>query len=101
MNTTHLIVDGMLSGTGIRDGDNGGYIEPSEIGVSSGLSVRISEWLERYENAHFFQFENVTEKEFLDKQGLEIARSLMTEVPKFKVTYFSNADLKNIPIELR
>jgi hypothetical protein len=41
----NLIVDGMLSGTGIRDGDAGGYIEPNEVGLSAGLAKRIAKWV--------------------------------------------------------
>jgi hypothetical protein len=99
MKMTHLIVDGMLSGTGIRDGVHGGYFETSAIGVSSGLGGKISEWLERYENAHFFQFGNAAENELLDKQGVEIARSLKAELPGVRVTYFSNAKLEEIPFD--
>ena len=99
MKTAHLIVDGMLSGTGIRDGDHGGYLEISAIGVSSVLAGRISEWLERYENAHFFQFENTVENELLDKQGVEIARLLKAEFPDARVTYFSNAGLREIQFD--
>jgi hypothetical protein len=99
MKTTHLIVDGELSGTGIRDGINGGYLETSAIGVSSSLGGRISEWLERYENAHFFQFENADENKLLDKQGVDIARSLKMEFPDARITYFSNAELKEIPFD--
>lgn len=96
MKTSHLIVDGMLSGTGIRDGDHGGYLNPFDLGVSVGLAAQISKWLERYENAHFFQFENIEENRNLDKEGLEIARSLQSEFPDIKVTYFSNANMKII-----
>lgn len=99
MKITHLIVDGMLSGTGIRNGDQGGYIMPSDLGVSLELASRISEWLERYENAHFFQFENAVENRKLDIQGLGIARSLKAELPEAKVTYFSNAELREISIK--
>ena len=97
MKTTHLIVDGMLSGTGIRDGDHGGYLMPSDIGVSADLTFRILEWLKHYENAHFFQFKNALENQMLDTQGLEIARLLKAELPNIKVTYFSNVELKEIP----
>ena len=99
MKTTHLIVDGMLSGTGIRDGVHGGYLETSAIGVSSGLGCQISKWLEQYENAHFFQFANAAENELLDKRGVEIARSLKAELPGVRVTYFSSAKLKEIPFD--
>jgi len=93
-----LIVDGMLSGTGIRDGDQGGYVSPSDLGVSLELGLRISKWHERYENAHFCQFVDTAENQVLDMQGLEIARLLMAELPKVKVKYYSNAELREIPI---
>lgn len=99
MSTNHLIVDGMLSGTGIRDGDHGGYLNPLDLGVSADLASQISEWRQRYENAHFFQFENKLENRKLDVEGIEIARALKTELPKAKVTYFSNAELKEIPFK--
>ena len=44
MNSSNLIVDGMLSGTGIRDGDEGGYLEPSKIDLSENLCKKISAW---------------------------------------------------------
>ena len=99
MKTKHLIVDGMLSGTGIRDGDHGGYLSPLDLGVSADLASKISEWLQRYENAHFFQFENEVENRNLDLEGIGIARSLKTELAKAKVAYFSNVKLKEIPFE--
>jgi hypothetical protein len=98
MSTMHLIIDGMLSGTGIRDGDQGGYLDASDLGISPSLSARISEWLGRYENAHFFQFEDKAENQLLDSQGLEIARLLKSELPNVRITYFSNAKLKELPI---
>lgn len=97
MECAHFIVDGMLSGTGIRDVNNGGYIDPSAIGVSFELRARITEWLERYEQAHFFQFENTEENEVLDEDGIKIARLLKAEFPDHQITYFSNAQLKQLP----
>ena len=97
MSTSHLIVDGMLSGTGIRDGEIGGYIDAAELGVSPTLSAQISEWLGCYESAHFFQFEDKEENQKLDAQGMEIARLLRSELPNLRVTYFSNAELREMP----
>ncbi len=37
----NLIVDGMLLGTGIRDAVAGGYLDPSEIGISNDLANRL------------------------------------------------------------
>jgi hypothetical protein len=100
MNKNHLIVDGMLSGTGIRNGDQGGYLSPEELGVSPELESRISDWVQRYEAAHFLQFQDRSENRALDVEGLEIARALKAELPNCKVTYFSNAELKEIPVGL-
>ena len=80
----------MIQGTLLKNCDVAMSLT-SAIDVSSVLAERISEWLERYENAHFFQFENAVENELLDKQGIEIARSLKVEFPDAQVTYFSNA----------
>jgi hypothetical protein len=99
MKITHLIIDGMLSGTGIRDGNAGGYLVPSELGVSHELDSRISGWLRRYENAHYFQFEDASENQRLDSDGIGIARALKAEFPGMKITYFSNAKLKEIPFD--
>lgn len=99
MSTMHLIIDGMLSGTGIRDGDQGGYLDASDLGISPSLSARISEWLQRYENAHYFQFEDRSEVQKLDIEGLSIAQALKDELPTMMVSYFSNADMKEIAFE--
>jgi hypothetical protein len=52
----HLIIDGMLSSTGVRDGTAGGYLDPKVVGLSAGLTKRIANWLIEYENAHYHQF---------------------------------------------
>lgn len=36
----YLAVDGSLSGTGVRDAVEGGYLTPSVIGVSDGLAMK-------------------------------------------------------------
>jgi hypothetical protein len=99
MKTSHLIVDGMLSGTGVRDGEEGGYLNPSQLEISADLVSRMSEWLLRYENAHYFQFEDRSEVQKLDIEGLSIAQALKDELPKMTVSYFSNANMKEIPFE--
>jgi hypothetical protein len=47
----YLTVDGMLSGTGIRDSLTGKYLDPSEVGFSPELIRRIEKWLIDYETA--------------------------------------------------
>ncbi len=98
MSSLSLIVDGMLSGTGIRDAIAGGYLEPDEIGVSDPLRAQISKWLERYEDAHFHQYDDQTVNEALDKEGVEIARKLSGELKLASVRYFSNAKLEEVKL---
>ena len=60
MTIRKLIVDGMLSGTGVRDGVAGGYVEPNELGLSGPLTKRLNNWLRGFENAHYRQFVDKT-----------------------------------------
>jgi len=52
--------------------------------------------LERYEQAHFFQFQKSEENEVLDKNGIKIDLLLQAEFPDHQITYFSNAQLKQL-----
>jgi hypothetical protein len=96
MSQLSLIVDGMLSGTGIRDANEGGYVEPNDIGISVSLCAEITDWLERYENAHFHQYEDAAVNQQLDKEGIEIARKLRVEMPRAKIGYYSSAELQEL-----
>ena len=92
----YLTVDGMLSGTGIRDSVEGGYLEPSELCVSDELSKRFSLWLRAYEDAHFAQFVDKKQNAKLDEEGLVICRLLEREFPDAKIEYFSSAEMRLI-----
>jgi hypothetical protein len=48
----YLTIDGMLSGTGIRDSLAGGYLDLEEVGLSLELVQRIQKWVIEYETAH-------------------------------------------------
>ena len=93
-----LIVDGMLSGTGIRDADAGGYLEANEVGVSPDLAKRIAKWLLDYEAAHYHQFIDQAKNKRLDEEGIAITRLIREELPGTQVDYFSNAELRKIAI---
>jgi hypothetical protein len=95
MSCLSLILDGMLSGTGLRDAHAGGYVEPEKIGVSASLRHEISMWLARYEQAHFFEYADAAVNESLDRDGIRIVRLLRSEFPLADIGYFSNAQLKN------
>jgi hypothetical protein len=92
----YLTVDGMLSGTGIRDSLTGKYLDPSEVGFSPELIRRIEKWLIDYETAHYRQFDDEAENQRLDQEGIEIARQAQSRLPEMKVEYFSNAQMKKI-----
>jgi hypothetical protein len=93
-----LIVDGMLSGTGIRDAYAGGYVEPDRVGLSPDLVKRIVKWLADYEAAHYYQFKDMAENERLDQEGIAITRQTREELPGTQVDYFSNAKMRSIAI---
>jgi hypothetical protein len=92
----YLIVDGMLSGTGVRDAVEGGYLDLHDLGISSELVTGISLWLARYEKAHYAQFEDLEEVFALDSQGIELSKRLKTELPDSKIEYFSSGKMQKI-----
>jgi hypothetical protein len=92
----YLTVDGMFSGTGIRDSIEGGYIKPDELGLSAELKQRISSWLNRYEDEHYAQYEDRSIVSKLDAEGIEICQLLKLEIPDSKVEYYSAAETKKI-----
>ena len=85
----YLVVDGQLSGTGIRDGANGGFLEPN--GLSVELSLRLANWLTEYEAEHYRGFKNESRIQELDQEGKEIAIAIHREVSDIKVAYYSDA----------
>jgi hypothetical protein len=92
----YLTIDGMLSGTGVRDTVDGGYIDPKQIGLSPELVRRIEKWVIEYETAHYNQFKDEIESQRLDQEGVEIARQAQEQLPRMKVDYFSNARMQKI-----
>jgi hypothetical protein len=90
----YLIVDGMMSGTGIRDEVEGGYLSPESLGLSSQLLQQISCWLQAYEDAHYDQYGDKGKVAELDAEGLRIRGQLMEELPDAKVKYYSDAEMR-------
>jgi len=92
----YLIVDGILSGTGIRDAISGGYVELAELGLSPNAVELIANWLARYEAAHYRQFNDSREVEALDDIGLELCDRPAQELPGNKIGYFSAARMEKL-----
>jgi len=86
----------MMSGSGIRDAVEGGYVKASALGLSKPLQERICRWLARYEDAHFRQYSVLEEVADLDSEGLEIAQLIRVELHGSKVEYFSSARMMRI-----
>jgi hypothetical protein len=98
MSYHYLIVDGMTSGTGIRDAEEGGYIEPNLLGISQDLCQRIAGWQSKYELAHFNLYSDKGLVDKLDIEGLELAKAVLGELPNCKVRYFSDATMQEIAL---
>lgn len=92
----YLTVDGMFSGTGIRDSIEGGYIKPDKLELSPELKQKISSWLNRYEDEHYAQYKDKSIVSKLDAEGVEICQLLKSEIPDSKVEYYSTAETKKI-----
>lgn len=90
----YLVVEGNLSGTGVRDAVEGGYLTPSFIGVSDGLGDEISAWQKRYELDHFRSYTDSAEVDKLDAEGLTLRQKLSVELAPAKVQYFSCAKMR-------
>ena len=92
----YLIVDGMLSGTGVRDALEGDYVELAELGISQNLKDDITSWLARYELAHYARFDDPRVVDALDAAGLKLRDRLANELPEAKIEYFSAARIKTL-----
>jgi hypothetical protein len=92
----YLTIDGMLSGTGVRNPLIGEYLDPKEAGFSPEIVRRIEKWVIGYEAAHYRQFNDEAENQRLDQEGIEIARQAQSQLPEMKVEYFSNVQMKKV-----
>lgn len=94
----YLTVDGMFSGTGIRDSIEGGYLKLNELAISPEMKAKISAWVSRYAEAHFIEYEDKSQVSILDNEGIAICKALRKELPDAKVEYYSNAEMKKINV---
>lgn len=92
---TEFLIDGILSGTDVRDVTNGGYVDPISLGLSEQLGQSVSSWQAQCAEAHFAGFANerVTK---LDKSGSALGSRIQNEPPDTEVGYFSNGLMKRL-----
>lgn len=89
----YLVVDGSLSGSGIRDQYEGGYLDPEELSLSTEVIERLNKWLSKYANEKYNGYSNESFIDELDREGKEIAASIKHELNDVKLQYFSDARL--------
>ncbi len=94
----YITIDGMISGTGIKDTYNREWIEIDDLQLPDDLIARFQIWLKKYQKEHFSGFADVYVVESLDKEGLEICEQMHHELPEIKIEYFSAGKCKKIPI---
>lgn len=92
----YIIVDGYLNGSGIRDKYNSGYINREELNLSSSLNLKIIDWLDRYWNEFYNNYDDKNKIEALDEEGEKIAKLLKEELHNVDVEYFSDAKMIGI-----
>ena len=92
---TKFLIDGMLSGTGVRDAIEGGYIEPAKLGLSAKLVRDLAVWQAKYEEAHFAGFPESLVSE-LDEAGQLLTRRVRDELPEIDVGYFSDGLMRRL-----
>lgn len=90
-----LLIDGMLSGTGVRDAVVGGYVAPDAIGLSAPLVADIADWQRKYEEAHFLGFP-ANAVAALDDEGLALAMRVRSELTDKSIGYFSNGRMERL-----
>jgi hypothetical protein len=91
----YLIIDASLSGTGIRDKYEGGYISPKDLQLSCETIDKLNQWLSKYENEHYNGFADDYIIDELDREGKEIALTIKSELSEVKLEYFSDARMTN------
>lgn len=93
--TTDLLIDGMLSGTGVRDAVGGGYVALDAIGLSGQLAADIAAWQKKYEEVHFAGFPPGAVAA-LDEEGLALSSRVRGELSDKSIGYFSNGRMERL-----
>lgn len=84
-----LLVDGMMSGSGVRDAINGGYIKLPSLGLSANLVKDITSWQAKCAQCHIDGFpEEIVES--LDQEGCKLTHRIRSELPTKSVGYYSD-----------
>jgi hypothetical protein len=90
----YLIVDGMVSGTGIRNQYESEYIEPKSLGLSADVIEKLNKWHERYKQEFYNNYADKIKVQKLDEEGIKISEDIFNELENCKMSYFSDAELK-------
>jgi hypothetical protein len=94
----YLVIDAALHGSGIREYYLGGYVDIDSLRLDDNLKRRINIWLLKYENEHYYSFQNHDIVNILDDEGIEIARIVKNQLSDVKIDYFSAAKLTTMTL---
>jgi hypothetical protein len=94
----YLIVDGEMSGTGIKNSVSGEDVNLASLGLSNELQASISEWVERYEATHRADLCDGVEIQELDRIGLQLASAVKDKLPGSKLQYLSAANMTRVGV---
>jgi len=89
----YLVVDAMVSGTGIRDQYNSNYLDLESLGLSSVLISKLRKWHTKYKEQFYKNYKDKIAIQRLDEEGIEISKIIISELEDCKVSYFSDAEL--------
>ena len=95
----YLVIDAALSGTGIRDKYEGGFLAIEGLGISCGTMDRLNQWLSNYENGRCNGFADDQIIDELDREGKNIALAVKNELSEVKIEYFSDARMTSEMVE--
>lgn len=86
----YIILDGYISGTGVRDNSTSDYLDLSELNIDANIISQIEVWKQKYYNAIIGNKRKMLPSFFidLDKEAIEISRRIVKEYPDYKIDYY-------------
>lgn len=94
----YLTIDEMMSGTGVRDSVEGGYLSLDTLSLSDDLIHDPREWLDEYRKQHISGYSDVFIINDFDSIEISLAVELKKQVIDAEVDYYSDEKQKRIPL---
>jgi hypothetical protein len=86
----YVRLDGFVSGTGLRDCNSGGWLNPYTVGLSDQLAAEIEAWAYDYHELQAHHDDDVCDSRFkvLDEKGIALSYRIRLEHAELKVDYY-------------